>query len=380
MIRHSTPPRKKWEEIVSEQGLVYHKLRNGKPYWNESAYYSFTSKEVDKLESATNELQTMCLSAGQHIIDNNLFHKLGIPDVAIPLIKWSWETEPPALYGRFDLGYNGSGNPKLLEYNADTPTALLEASVIQWYWMKAMFPNADQFNSIHDKLVAKWKDLKDYVESPLYFTNVDDTEMEDTMTVTYLRDTAAEAGIKNTIPIFVKDLGWNKDRERFVDLDGNKITSIFKLYPWEWLVHEEFGSHALETYKSMQWIEPIWKMMFSNKGLLPILWELYPKHDYLLPSYFGNPQGMQNYVKKPLMSREGANIQVFTAGQMKTETQGDYGEEGYIFQEFYDASVSGYTPILGSWVVDGESCGIGIRETEGIITDNLSCFVPHIFE
>jgi glutathionylspermidine synthase len=36
------------------------------------------------------------------------------------------------LYGRFDLAYRGDGPPKLLEYNADTPTALFEAAVVQW--------------------------------------------------------------------------------------------------------------------------------------------------------------------------------------------------------------------------------------------------------
>lgn len=78
-------------------------------------------------------------------------------------IVWSWNEEPPAIYGRFDLAYDGIHPPKLLEYNADTPTALLEASVVQWYWLQDVFPKDDQFNSIHEHLVAKWKELKDYV-------------------------------------------------------------------------------------------------------------------------------------------------------------------------------------------------------------------------
>ena len=35
--------------------------------------------------------------------------------------------------------------------------------------------------------------------------------------------------------------------------------------------------------------------------------------------------------------------------------------------------------VVGSWVVDGVSCGVGIRESDGPITDNLSRFVPHVF-
>ena len=49
--------------------------------------------------------------------------------------------------------YDGKAPPRLLEYNADTPTALLEASVAQWFWLQDCFPTADQFNSIHERLI-----------------------------------------------------------------------------------------------------------------------------------------------------------------------------------------------------------------------------------
>jgi glutathionylspermidine synthase len=36
--------------------------------------------------------------------------------------------------------------------------------------------------------------------------------------------------------------------------------------------------------------------------------------------------------------------------------------------------------VLGAWVVDGEPAGLGIRESDGLITDNLSYFVPHTID
>jgi glutathionylspermidine synthase len=57
-------PRPDWERTVEGQGLVYHHTQGG-VYWNESAYYAFSSHEVDELEAATNELQRLCLEAGQ---------------------------------------------------------------------------------------------------------------------------------------------------------------------------------------------------------------------------------------------------------------------------------------------------------------------------
>jgi len=145
------------------------------------------------------------------------------------------------------------------------------------------------------------------------------------------------------------------------------------------LLREEFGPMALDFMHKTQWIEPIWKMMFSNKGLLAILWEKYPDHELLLPAYLDGPRGMSNYVRKPLLSREGANIQV-VQGNEKTQTYGPYGGEGFVYQAVAPiADFNGKRPVLGSWMVDQDPAGMGIREADGLITDNLSRFVPHLF-
>ena len=131
MQRISITPRDDWQQKVESAGLTFHTLENGRPYWDESAAYEFTAAEIDTLEAAGNTLQEMCLAAAQHVIDEKRYAELDIPAEAIPAIEWAWENEPPALYGRFDVTYNGTAPPKLLEYNADTPTSLLEAAVIQ---------------------------------------------------------------------------------------------------------------------------------------------------------------------------------------------------------------------------------------------------------
>jgi glutathionylspermidine synthase len=376
MKRIATKPRSRWEKRVEELGLIYHHTGDG-VYWNESVYYELSSSEVDTLEAATNSLQDLSIKAGQHVIDNNCFDQLGIPSAVVPLIKWAWNEEPPAIYGRMDLAYDGVNPPKLLEYNADTPTALLEASIVQWYWKEELFKPADQFNSIHERLVKKWRELKKYlVGTRLHFAHINDPQGEDTMTATYLRDTAEEAGI-TTAGIIVGDIGWNG--RRFVDMSNRVMTDVFKLYPWEWLVHEQFAPNLLSTYREMNWIEPIWKMLFSNKGILPILWELNSGHPNLLPAYFDGPHDLSEYVRKPKLSREGWNIEYHSsAGNIATA--GEYGEEGFIFQGIGPVfRADGNYSVVGSWVIDQESAGIGIRESTGPITNNLSTFVPHIF-
>jgi glutathionylspermidine synthase len=155
------------------------------------------------------------------------------------------------------------------------------------------------------------------------------------------------------------------------------------LYPWEWMINEAFAEPLKWTNGHVQWIEPAWKMVLSNKGILPILWELFPDHPNLLPAYREDylfPPGTE-YVQKPLLSREGANVTLHSAWRPEIATTGDYGEEGFVFQEYAPLpEFDGWHPVIGSWVIGGEAAGMGIRESRTIITDNLSRFVPHLID
>ena len=385
MKRVAAAPRSGWEARVTDVGLIYHSPDN-KRYWDESVHYRLTAVDVEKLESATDILHQMCLEAVQHVIDTDLFGVFGITEPwLINAIKLSWEKEPPSIYGRFDLVYTGKDEPKLLEYNADTPTALLEAAVVQWHWLKDIAPQGDQFNSIHDKLVAKWRELRDYLPpTPLYFGFVSDEICEDLMTITYLADTAREGGL-TPIPIKMVDIGLAGNGEEFFGADGTLIQTLFKLYPWEWLVNEEFGDPIIRAIDDgMVVIEPVWKMLLSNKAILAVLWDLFPNHPNLLPAMFSSspmpaPHN-RSYVVKPLLSREGANVTIVKNCRIDAKTDGEYGEEGYVYQAIADIEVDGKFPVFGSWVIDGEAAGVGILESDTPITGNLSRFVPHLME
>ena len=397
MHRHQLTPRPGWQQLVEREGLTFHTLDDGQPYWDESAAYELTAAEIDTLEAAANELQVLCLAAAQHIIDNRRFADLRIPAAAIPVIERAWNAEPPALYGRFDILWAGAAlghPPKLLEYNADTPTSLVEAAVIQWNWLEAVSPHLpssspstpDQFNSIHDRLVAKWKDVAPYLQQPVYFAGVD--APEDTLTLAYLEDTAVRAGLA-TRRIRMLDLGWNEPSQAFVDLDERPVQTLFKLYPWEALLAEDFAPHALATYPQLTWIEPIWKLLLSNKGILPILWELYPNHPLLLEAHFDSPRSLTAYARKPLLSREGEDVSLTYPDGTTLENPGTYGDGRFVFQALAPEAVFPDTrlppvlrhrhPVLGLWMIDQECGGMGIRESAGPITDNRSSFVPHFF-
>lgn len=386
MRRAIVDKRDGWEETVAGQGLLYH-TAGGIPYWDEGACYVFTPSEIDRLEVATGELWSMCLKAAEHVIERKRYAELGIPASAVPLIEYTWEAEPPALYSRFDLCWDGSGAPKMLELNADTPTSLLEAAAIQWLWLEAVFPGRDQFNSLEPKLIAKWKELigGSYLfPGPIHFAH--DGAIEDRMTVGYIMKTAMDAmrELKTSRPIVelrMDQIGWSWWRRRFEDLADAPIANIFKLYPWETMTGQAFGEHLAGTMRRMHWIEPAWKVLMTNKGLLAILWELFPGHANLLPAYLDGPRGMTDFARKPRYSREGANVQIVRGGQVLEETGGAWGAEGHVFQALaLLPDFDGNRPVLGSWMVDQDPAGLGIRESEGLITGNTSRFVPHYID
>ncbi len=158
------------------------------------------------------------------------------------------------------------------------------------------------------------------------------------------------------------------------------MTTLFKLYPWEWLHGEDGAPLLLEAVETTWFIEPMWKMLLSNKGLLPVLWELFPGHPNLLPAYRDAPRELEAWVRKPLLSREGANIAVHTGDGRSFETFDDgYGAEGFVFQQLAPLpDLGGGHAVVGSWVVGQKACGVGIRESDGLVTDGYSRFVPHL--
>ena len=374
MERIKIQPRNNWQAAVEQLGFGFHST--DVPYWDESAYYTFSMDEIELIEKATAEIWEQCLGAVQYVIDHKCYNQFQIPPFIIPLIEESWEEDHPSIYGRFDFCYK-NGQLKMLEFNADTPTSLYEAGIVQWFWLQDFDKKKDQFNSIHEKLIAYWKYLKEYLKPGiLHFGCVKGT-LEDLTNVEYMRDTAIQAGLE-TCFIYIEDIGWDEEQSVFVDLDNQPIVNMFKLYPWEWMLTDDFGSKILQDKMKLFWIEPAWKMILSNKAILPILWQLYPESPYLLPSYFEKPD-LTDYVIKPILAREGSNIAIIKNNDIILETDGPYEEETCIYQQLFELPEFDHNyPLIGSWIIGQEPAGIGIRESVGLVTDNLSRFVPHL--
>lgn len=383
MKRIPTQERPNWQDTAEEAGFVFHTMY-GEPYWDETSAYQFTLEQIESdIEDPSTELHTMCLAAVDHVVSSEqLMDRMGIPDNMKDLVKRSWAQGEQELYGRFDLVYDGRGPAKMLEYNADTPTSLYEAAVFQWQWLEEMLklgyipPGSDQFNRIYDALTERFTELFTPGDN-VHFTSVGGQEnIEDFGTVETMAWAAKDAGLTSHYTS-IEDIGLTA-KGLLVDDTSRVIGSLFKLYPWEDMLRDSYATNIADSH--CRFIEPAWKALVSNKGILPVLWNMFPGHKNLLPAYWANESHkLVNYVTKPIFSREGASVRIFENGKLtETSVNQEYDQNSMIVQEYCPLPVfDGYRPIIGSWVV-GQTCvGIGIREDQSRITQDLSRFKPH---
>lgn len=382
MKREASSPRPNFAAEAKKMGFDY-AYADGEPYWEESARYVFSLAEIeDRLEATTAELNALCLSLVEKVVKHDdLMRRLKIPECAFDVIRASWMRRDPSLYGRFDLVYDGKSDPKLLEFNADTPTSLYESSVVQWHWLQSQIArgelpqDADQFNSLHEKLVARWGEI---AQGRLLHLSCMSKSAEDAGTTTYLAECAREAGLVTKL-LDMSGIGLRHGE--FVDPDRRRIEFLFKLYPWEWMFADLFGKSP--AIRQTRFVEPPWRMILSNKGALALLWDMAPGHKNLLPCYFEDDPLAErlgaHYARKPLYSREGADVELIDGGCIAQGETDGYGQEGYVRQALYPLPVfDGQRPVLGCWLVGDAPAGLGIREDRALITSNRSRFAPHV--
>ncbi|GIL38462.1 glutathionylspermidine synthase family protein [Roseiterribacter gracilis] len=386
-----------WQASAARANFDFRRA-DGSMWWDESAYYALTMDEVDEIEAATTAIEQLVYQVVADAIEQPpLLRALQIPDWAHGLVRDSWRGQERHLYGRMDFARGKDGSLKLLEYNGDTPTALFEAAVFQWEWLEtgkqtgALPRDADQFNSIHDRLIEAFRMLGSR-EGRWTFAALG-SSAEDLGTVAYLADTALQAG-QDIQLLAMHEIGL-ADGRVFVDLQDRPITDLFKLYPWEDLLREDFGLAMLRAAQAreIRVLEPAWKMVVSNKGLLPLLWRAAKGHPNLLPSYFAldveqgrAPSGWhggKGIVTKALWGREGAGTSIWLGADDRppraTPADAPVFEPGWYIDQAYSelATFDGQRPVLGSWTVAGQAAGLGIREDSELVTGGNARFVPH---
>ncbi len=374
-------------------GFGWHTDLDGSKYIADELV-SITQDEAEKFYEAANELYDMYVAAAEYVIDNDLFHELGIPFNLVDIIKASWENDVHwHIYGRFDLAGGVDGKPiKLIEFNADTPTSLFETAIIQWAMLKFNNLNeAKQFNDLYEALVENFKRLvtlekdtsrfDEYYEGwKILFSSIAGSN-EDENTTRLLEAAARDAGFICDFA-FVDEVGF--DDEGGIFWNEKNWEYWFKLIPWEMIAIDESDlaliiKNIMNNQKAII-LNPAYTLLFQSKGIMKILWDLYPNHPLLLESSY-QPLSGKKQVKKPFLAREGANVSIINSdGSIEAQNGGEYDNGKFLYQEFANFAKDDNGDSYQAGVFFAfEGCALGFRKGKDII-DNYSKFVGHIIE
>jgi glutathionylspermidine synthase len=379
-------------DYLEELGFTWHTDSDDTSYIS-NELVALNEAEAEAYYEATNELYDMFVAAGDYIVENNLFHEVVIPFNLVELVKQSWENDIHwHLYGRFDLAGGVDGKQiKLIEFNADTPTALFESAIVQWAMLKQNgLSEESQFNFIYEALLSNFKRVVTLQES------VDDFEQlyegwkflfssikgnaEEENTVRLLQHIATEAGFNCEFG-YIDEVEFDQSG---IYHNNQKFELWFKLIPWEDIAIEESDlamllSKVVDNQEAIIF-NPAYTLMFQSKAILKILWDLYPEHPLLLEASY-EPLSGKKQVKKPIYGREGESVMILdSTGEVISGSAGDYDSHKMIYQEFVELPKDSSGNFYQAGVFYAyEACGLGFRKGEAIL-NNMSKFVGHIVE
>ena len=380
-------------KFLEEIGFFWHTDPDNTPYVADEIVV-INSDEADAYYEAANELYEMFTEAGEYVIENELFHEIGIPFNLVEAVKMSWDNDVHwHLYGRFDFAGGIDGKPiKLIEFNADTPTSLFETSILQWAMLKLNdMEESHQFNNLYEALGDNFKRLITMEESvedfderydgwKILFSSVRDNEEEES-TVKLLQTIATEAGYETEFA-YIDDVEFSGEEGVFYNDENYEYW--FKLIPWEDIAIEESDlamllTQIIQNQKAII-LNPAYTLMFQSKAFMKILWDLYPNHPLLLETSFDPLEGKAQ-VEKRIFGREGANTVIVDENEkVMAETDGEYGEFGVVYQEYVELPTNDKGESYQAGVFFAyEGCGLSYRKG-GLILDNYSKFVGHRVE
>jgi len=381
------------DAVLDEIGFTWHTDSDSTKYLSDRLVV-ISQEEAEAYYKAGNELYDMYVQAAEHVIENELFFELGIPFNLIDMIKKSWENDVHwHIYGRFDLAGGIDGKPiKLIEFNADTPTALFETALLQWALLKENgMDESKQFNNLYEAITENFKRLitlfddtskfNEYYDGwKILFSCVEGNDEEEA-TTRLLQQMATDAGFVTHFE-FLHNVKF--DDEGIYDQEENSYEYWFKLYPWEDIATDEPElattlTHIMQNQKAIV-LNPAYTLLFQSKGMLKILYDLFPDSPYLLESSFEPLKG-KKYVEKPVFSREGANVKIIDEnGEIISSVDGEYDNYKKVYQEYVELPKDdrGMKYQAGLFFAY-ESCALGYR-AGGDILDNMSKFVGHIIE
>ncbi|HEX7035229.1 MAG TPA: bifunctional glutathionylspermidine amidase/synthase [Pseudomonadales bacterium] len=356
---------------------------------NQLRFCVISEAAAKELERATNELHALFMHATERVLrDDALLARFGIPRAVWPRIRQSWDNRRNEMVtGRFDFTLSERGL-KVYEYNCDSASCHMEAGKVQGRWAEhfGCSVGRDAAASLQNALARAWRgsDAATRRRAGEVLHVMIDRDLEETYHALFMKEFMNAAGIPVTLLHGMSDVHWNGAGE-VVDGDGVPIRWVWKTWAWETALDqlraecEDEGAVMLPSgprqgsprlvdvllRREVMVYEPLWTLIPSNKAILPVLWEMFPEHPYLLASGFELTEriGRGGFVTKPIVGRCGANIALFNEQREVIEqTAGAFEARAQIFQEYFPLpNVGGDYVQLCAFTAAGTYAGSCVR-------------------
>ncbi|RNF27068.1 putative trypanothione synthetase [Trypanosoma conorhini] len=395
-----TSHKENWLDLTNEAEACFAKTfglnvkRSGE---STASYYQMNTELSMTCIRYGNQMHQMFLEATEFVIASDAQLKLfGIPEEYWPRIRHSWKTQPHAITGRFDFAFDEETQQfKCFEYNADSASTLLECGDIQEKWAQSVGLDDGTTQSsgifVSSRLRMAWEMAG--VKGRVHFL-VDD-DLEEQYTALYVLEQARAVGLDTKLCVLFDEFHFDENGV-VVDTDGVAVTAVWKTWMWETAIADQrearlqrgqgwqptpqdkvrLSDIILGPNWDLRVFEPMWKLIPSNKAILPIIYNNHPDHPAVLRASYELTDELRRtgYARKPIVGRVGRNVTITEpSGAVAAESGGNFSDREVVYQELFRLPKrDDYYAILGGWVIGDVYCGTAVREDKTIITGLLS--------
>lgn len=352
--------------------------------------------------------------------DDQALMEIGIPLPAIPYAHIVMPETPAVMCGRFEFVMTVEG-PKLLEFNAETPTFVVELFHINGQ-VCADFGLVDPNMHCQQQLVQA---MTSSISAGIRWVGLPQGDVASVVFSAYA-NRKEERGTTEFYHSLLRCTGDLPYRTSFQGLDelrvkhdclltaaGERVDVLYKLYPTEHLLQDEAPDGTpvglalmdLVCRQRLAVINPPVAFVLQNKALLAVLWtmhlaesELFTPEEhrwiaqYMLPTYFnardthGRSIFPGEYVVKPVYGREGASITLRNSHELiEQSVQNIYSDQMMIYQQYAplptttiqtEHGLIDVNLVHNCFVVGGTPSALGVRACQKLIFDDSSYFLP----
>ncbi|GCE50998.1 glutathionylspermidine synthase [Thermosporothrix hazakensis] len=377
-------------------------------------------EHVQALRMAASRLYRLMTRLAQVLqqADDQTLRDIGIPEAAIPYAHIVIPEMPAVMCGRYEFLMTAAG-PKLLEFNAETPTVVVElfhmnSQVCTDFGLRD--PNVhcetQLAQAIQSSIEGALRWLKQRPEqATIIFSS--STDKEERGTTEFYRHLLESRGPLPYQTAYQSLEALRVTDDALLTAEGKRVDVLYKLYPTEYLIKDEssdgtpIGLALLELVRRRQLaiINPPTAFVLQNKALVAVLWALHlaqsdlfthEEHrwieQYLLPTYLaphdaqGQPFIQGRHVIKPVYGREGISITVCHRGEVVEQSDLNfYSDQVMVYQQYTEPPTTtiqtedGRTEVNlvhNCFVVAGEPSAVGVRAARKLIFDDFSYFLP----